>query len=73
MVAALFNVFTQEEREFLFEMVEPELEEGKATLEGHQTETLIDVDDIEAFMNNVTRQQRRIEFLRKLYEALEGS
>lgn len=72
LAAAMVSVFTEEEREFLLEMVEPEMVEGKETLAHHQTEALIDVDDIEAFTNNVGRQKRRMEFLEKLYKALEG-
>ena len=64
---------TEEESEFLMEMIEPEIHEGKLTLEGHLGEELESVDDIEAFMNNVTRQKRRMEFLQGLYKELEGS
>lgn len=63
----------QEEREFLFEMVEPELVESKETLEGHSGEELVDVDDIEAYSNIMGRQNRRIDFLRKLFNCLERS
>lgn len=62
-----------EEREFLFEMVEPALQEGKLTLQVHQEEALTDVEDIEAFTNNMGRQNRRMDFLQKLYNALERS
>jgi hypothetical protein len=62
-----------EDREFLMEMVEPAMHEGTQTLEYHQGEVLESVDDIEAFSNNMTRQKRRMNFLYKLYNILEGS
>lgn len=61
---------TEEELEFLFEMVEPELHESKATLEHHRQEELVDVEDIEAFTNNMGRQGRRLVFIQALYDAL---
>lgn len=64
---------TEEEREFLMEMLEPEMHEGRQTLQIHQEEELESVDDIEMFSNNMSRQQRRMTFLQKLYQALEGS
>ena len=63
---------TTEEREFLMEMVEPALVEGKTTLLSHEAEALEDVDDIEAMVNNVARQQRRMKFLLELYTILKG-
>ena len=65
--------FGPEEVEFLMEMLEPEMHEGRLTLEAHQEETLVDVDDIEAFSNNMSRQQRRMKFITDLYMALERS
>jgi len=65
--------FEEEEVEFLLEMVEPELHEGKQTLQIHQEEELVDVDDIESFMNNMGRQERRMKFLTELRKALERS
>jgi hypothetical protein len=62
-----------EHREFLMEMLEPEMYEGRQTLLIHQEEELETVDDIEAFMNNMGRQKRRMVFLEGLYKLLEGS
>jgi hypothetical protein len=65
--------FEEEEVEFLLEMVEPEMQEGKQTLAIHQQEELVDVDDIETYMNNMSRQERRMKFLTELRKALERS
>lgn len=73
LAAAMVSTFTEEEREFLMEMLEPEIDEGKAALTYHQGELLESVDDIEAFMNNMNRQQRRMTFITNLYKVLEGS
>lgn len=69
---ALFNAFDEEQLEFLKEMIEPEIVEGEETLKGHQEETLVDVDDIEAYTNNMGRQKRRMEFLRRMHASLES-
>ena len=70
----LLEVFaTGEEREFLLEMLEPEMHEGTETLQQHHQETLLDVDDIEAYTNMVGRQKRRLDFIGALYSCLEGS
>jgi hypothetical protein len=69
----LYLGLTPEEQEFLLEMVEPELHEGKQTLQIHQGEELVDVDDIEMYMNNMSRQERRMRFLTELRKALERS
>lgn len=62
-----------EHREFLVEMLVPEMDEGQLTLEDHQAEELFDVDDIEAFSNNMGRQKRRMAFIRELHTILERS
>lgn len=73
LAAVMASIFTEEEREFLKEMLEPEMHQGKLTLEYHQGEALESVDDIEAFMNNMSRQQRRMKFIAELYKVLERS
>jgi hypothetical protein len=72
-VTGIVKALRQEEREFLFEMVEPELAESATTLDGHSGEELLCVDDIEAYSNIMGRQKRRIDFLQQLYNCLERS
>jgi hypothetical protein len=71
--SAILVAFNEEEREFLFEMVEPELHEGTTTLKAHDEEELVDVEDVEAWTNTMGRQNRRMTFLTELKKHLEGS
>jgi hypothetical protein len=71
-VDKLLEAFNLEEREFLFEMVEPEKFESQATLQTYQQEELVDVSDIEDFANLMGRQQRRIAFINALHKFLGG-
>jgi hypothetical protein len=64
----LDSCFDREEREFLFELVESELEEADGVLAAHVTDRF--VDDAEIYSNMVTRQQRRIAFLTSLRDNL---
>lgn len=63
----------EEEREFLFEMVEPALHESDAALKYHEDETVTDVEEMEDWTNIMGRQNRRIVFLKKMYNILERS
>jgi hypothetical protein len=62
-----------EEREFLFEMVEPEMFESKEVLNHHNQEELTDIEDLESWTNMMGRQKRRVEFITKLHVYLGGS
>lgn len=73
-IAALVQAFpNEEEREFLLEMVTPELHESAEVLDTHNREELSNVDDLEVWTNIMGRQNRRLKFIRTLYECLEGS
>jgi hypothetical protein len=69
----LIDAFEQEEREFLFEMVEPTLDDSYKTLREHNGEELSDVEDVEAWSNIMGRQKRRIAFMEELKMWLERS
>lgn len=71
-VDRLTDVFAEsEEREFLAEMVEADLEEALTV----QEQTVDDrfPDTAEAYVNNVARQDRRVAFLKELQGGLEAS
>lgn len=70
-ILQMLGAFSEEEREFLFEMVEPALHESDVTLKAHNQEELFDVEDLEDWTNIMGRQGRRIYFMQKLFQALQ--
>ena len=72
-LSLVIRAFTLEEREFLLEMVEPELSESVSTLAGHNTEELVDMEDLESWTNTMGRQKRRLDFIKQLHGCLERS
>lgn len=70
-ILQMLGAFSEEEREFLFEMVEPALHESDVTLKSHSQEELFDVEDLEDWTNIMGRQGRRIYFMQKLFQALQ--
>ena len=61
-----------EEQEFLGELVEAALHEAHETLAAHKEDSgSVDTpDEINLYLENIQRQQRKIKFLDHLYECL---
>jgi len=67
----LDEVFSIEEREFLFELAEAGAEEGKLTLANFERD---EVDSATVFdhIEMVARQQRKVKFMELLRDCLRG-
>lgn len=65
------DCFDAEEQEFLRELAEQGYEEGLKTLIAHQNEE-VTIEDAESHVTMLARQNRRINFLERLRDALEA-
>lgn len=71
--ALLDECFTNEEREFLHELIEPAIPEGEVTLQIHRddVEKADGPDDAIDHLAMEQRQKRRLQFLQTLYQCLQ--